>query len=57
MTVNRILELAKIEQECCKRNIDNECDRRCWNCDLVQEDNELMEFWNAIINHYEEVSK
>lgn len=52
MKSKRVLELALAERECCKRNIEGKCDRNCGKCDLVQDDKELMDFWDTLVGHY-----
>ncbi len=52
MTDERILELLKIERECVLRNKNGECDRNCVNCDLVQEDEDLLEMYDEVIKQY-----
>ena len=53
MTNNRIIELLKTERECVRRNSHNECNRDCGRCSLVQEDNELEEFYTTLISVFE----
>ena len=53
MTINRQIELLKIERECVQRNHDGRCDRDCANCELVQTDTELMEMYDEVIRNYE----
>lgn len=50
MTTARKLELLKIERECIERNRKNICDRDCGKCDLVQEDNDLIELYDSLID-------
>lgn len=52
MTPERVLELLKIERECIKRNKFG-CDRRCGECDLVQDTDELLEMYDMVIAKYE----
>ena len=49
MTIDRIIDLLKIEQKCILRNTNNECNRQCGECDLVQDDGELYEMYNDAI--------
>jgi hypothetical protein len=44
-----MIELLEIEHECILRNSDNNCDRKCANCDLVQDDKELHEMYMGVI--------
>lgn len=54
MTLGRILELLKIERECIKRNnIPFGCDRKCGECDLVQDTDELLKMYDMVIAKYE----
>ena len=53
MTSERVVELLKIERECIKRNsIPFGCDRRCGECDLVQDTDELLEMYDTVIEKY-----
>lgn len=45
MTNRRILELLKIERECVKRGEN----RKCNECDLVQNTDELLEMYDSLI--------
>lgn len=45
MTIERIIDLLKIEHECMLRGAHNDCDRNCADCDLVQDDAELHEMY------------
>ena len=47
MTNKRILELLKIERECVKRG--ENCNRKCDECDLVQNTDELLEMYDSLI--------
>ena len=47
MEIKRIYELLNIERECVMRG--NTCDRDCINCDLVQDDQELISMYNILI--------
>ena len=53
MTINRQIELLKIERECVQRNHDEKCNRDCANCDLVQVDTDLLEMYDEVIKNYE----
>lgn len=49
MDLERVIELLNIEYQCVLRNHRETCDRNCVDCDLVQEDSELLEMYrNAI---------
>ena len=50
MTQERIVELLNIERECVARG--NTCGRTCASCELVQEDQELLEMYDTLINTY-----
>ena len=50
MKIDRIIDLLKIEQKCILRNTNNECNRQCGECDLVQDDAELNEMYTNVIN-------
>lgn len=49
MKLERMIELLKIEHECMLRNSHGDCDRKCEDCDLVQEDWELHEMYTDIV--------
>jgi len=49
MTTKRIIELLEIEHQCLLRNTNNECDRNCEKCDLVQNDGDLHEMYTDAI--------
>lgn len=48
MTIDRMIELLKIEHECVLRNTHGDCDRQCDGCDLVQDDGELHEMYTDV---------
>ena len=56
MTLDRAIELLKIERECVSRNT-NGCDRNCAACDLVQEDWELLEMYGRLIEWLEQIQR
>ena len=45
MELKRMYELLNIERECIMR----QCDRDCANCDLVQNESELILMYNILI--------
>lgn len=47
--IEKAIKLLKIEQECFRRA--NFCDRNCANCDLVQEDKDLIEMYEFVIDY------
>ena len=47
MEIKRIYELLNIERECVMRG--NICNRDCTNCELVQDDQELILMYNILI--------
>ena len=47
MELNRIYELLNIERECIMRG--SQCIRDCANCDLVQDESELILMYNILI--------
>lgn len=49
MTIDRMIELLKIEHECILRNTHGDCDRRCEDCELGQYDGELHEMYENVI--------
>jgi len=49
MTIQRMIELLKIEHECMLRGAHDDCDRNCADCDLVQNDDELHEMYTDVI--------
>lgn len=54
MTQERIFQLLNVERACVRRACGKDgppCNRDCGNCDLVQEDNELIEMYDILINH------
>lgn len=57
MKINRLLELLKVERTCVQRNHDALCNRDCENCDLVQNDFELIEAYDAVISIFENLNK
>lgn len=54
MTIQRMIELLKIEHECMLRGAHDDCDRDCANCELVQDDGELHEMYTNVIGILEE---
>ena len=58
MKIDRVLELLKIERECVTRQSPcNEksklCDRNCGECDIAQNDLEIIEMYNFVISMIE----
>ena len=49
MTIQRMIELLKIEHECMLRLSHDDCDRNCADCDLVQDDGDLHEMYTNVI--------
>lgn len=45
MTKNEVIRILKIERECISRD----CDRNCGECDLVQEQETLLDAYNSTI--------
>lgn len=45
MTKDEVIKYLKIERECISRD----CDRNCGECDLVQEQETLLETYNSAI--------
>ena len=61
MKIDRVLELLKIERECVTRQSPcNEksklCDRNCGECDIAQNDLELIEMYDFVISMIETLS-
>lgn len=54
MTIQRMIELLKIEHECMLRGAHDDCDRNCADCELVQDDGELHEMYTNVIGILEE---
>ena len=50
MTKDEVIKYLKIERECISRN----CDRNCGECDLVQEQEILLEAYDCAIALLEE---
>ena len=67
MTLNRAIELLKIERKCVENGsgkhrdpktgkikyLNCVCDRDCATCYLVQKDEELLEMYDLVIENYE----
>ena len=49
ISVDRTLELMRIEKQCILRNENKDCDRKCESCDLVQETSELLQAYDKVI--------
>ena len=45
LSINRLIHLLSVEQECVGRD----CDRNCTVCDLVQDQHELIEAYASVI--------
>ena len=48
MAKERMIELLAFERKCVE--LAGECDRNCAECNLVQDTNELLEMYNAVID-------
>lgn len=53
MNYKLALELLEIERECVKRS--GECDRDCGSCELVQDQDELLEMYDFVIRYIKEL--
>lgn len=49
MTKERMVELLEAEHECMLRASHDDCDRKCEDCELVQDDDELHEMYTNVI--------
>lgn len=49
MNTFRAMELMEVERACMERNYFHLCDRDCADCDLVQEDEELLDAYDQVI--------
>jgi len=49
METKRIIELLEIEHECMLKGSHGDCDRKCEDCELVQDDWELHEMYTDAI--------
>lgn len=49
MTIDRMIALLKIEHECMLRKAHGECDGKCEDCELVQDDGELHEMYTDVV--------
>lgn len=49
MTKDRMIELLEIEHECMLKASHDDCDRKCEDCELCQDDNELHEMYTNVI--------
>ena len=50
MTIDRMIELLKIERDCMLRAAHDDCDRNCADCELAQDDYELDEMYINVIS-------
>ena len=57
MTIERMVELLKIEHECMLRASHGDCNRNCEDCELVQDDDELHEMYTNVIRIVEKELK
>ena len=55
MNIERALDLLKIEKMCVSKS--DTCDRKCSNCALVQDSDELLDMYNFAINCLTEYEK
>ena len=49
MTIDRMVELLKIEHECMLRKSHGDCNGQCEDCELVQDDGALHEMYENVI--------
>lgn len=57
MWIERMIELLKIEHECMLRASYNRCNRKCEECDLVQDDWDLHKMYTIVIRILENMIK
>lgn len=50
MTIDRAMKLLRIERECVSRD----CDRKCAECDLVQDRDELIDMYNWVLDYIDQ---
>jgi hypothetical protein len=50
MSLTRTIELLDIERKCVTTTANNNCDRDCAHCALVQDDKELIEMYSKVID-------
>ena len=50
MTIERMIELLNIEHQCVLRNTNDNCNRDCGACDLVQDDADLDEMYTEAVS-------
>ncbi len=62
MKITKVLELMMIERECVRRQGGVECPRNChpehgcYGCDLVQDGGELLDAYDEVIKHYQNIT-
>lgn len=49
MEIERTIEMLKIEQECVKRQNTADCSRKCFECNLCQDEQEILEAYDTAI--------
>ena len=49
MTIDRMIEMLDIEHACVRENKFGICNRKCGECDLMQDDGELHEMYTDVI--------
>lgn len=57
MQIDKIIQVMQNEKECVIRNSKQQCNRECNNCDLVLEDNEIIEAYTYVIHIINSVEK
>jgi len=57
MTLSRLIEVLKTERECVKRNEETDCGRKCSECDLALETEEVLDAYDGVIAMLEDISK
>lgn len=56
--IDRIKTLLRYEYECASRQSgDNRCDRKCLDCNLVQNDEELLAMYRKVISILDHIEK
>ena len=53
MTIDEAIEIMGTEKACVKRNIKHECNKDCFQCDLLKEDSDILKGYDMAIEALE----
>lgn len=57
MKISRVIEVIKTERECVNRNEETDCGRKCSECDLALETEEVLSAYDSALAILEDINR